>query len=74
MGDEGTSAFAQEAGQVLDDFKLFEITFASEDRLSTPASDQAGGIAFSIAKIHGPHVGEGNDELWAAVQQAPRYH
>ena len=56
--------------KVLDGFRLFEITFASEDRLydACQAIAQAE-IAFAIAKIHGPHVGEGNDELWAAVQQ-----
>jgi glycolate oxidase len=57
---------------ILSGYKLFEITFPDEETLfdSVRAIGQAE-VAFSIARIHGASVGEGNDEMWAMAQQAP---
>ncbi|MDA8235975.1 MAG: FAD-binding oxidoreductase [Clostridia bacterium] len=59
--------------KVLDGYKLFLITFPSEDHLMEAAREigQAE-IAYSMSKVHGPYLDEGNDELWAMVQKLPK--
>ncbi len=67
---EGPLPSLKHPAKVLDGFGFHILTFPTEELLfdAVRAIGQAE-IAYSMAKIHGGHVGEGNDEMWAMAQQ-----
>lgn len=69
---KGTMPSLKTLDKVPDGYKLFSITFPSEDNLFDASREIAQAeIAYSISLLHGADMGQGNDEFLQMLMQLP---